>query len=153
MSYVAEPVPSTLILNMFEQKWDNHSGNVPKPKIIESNTRPENTLEIPLGIKEQSVIIIRPDVVGEQETLRDLGAMYKDVKFDVLVEIHSIVNRQRLYDLKAEVRRIIHANMHNFEGYDICYYRSFSDLGQANLNYWQGIIRVQFMSNKVLLDT
>ena len=156
MAFINEPIPAQLISAKLNLEWDDKSGNVPKPKIIEANSVEESRfLETPLNINPQykNIIIVRSDATGEQERLRDLGAKYKDVTFDVVIDLHSSHSKQMMYNIKAEVRRIIHKNMHNFSGYDVCYYRSFTDFAQQNINYWSGMIRCQFISNKVYLDT
>ena len=158
-TYVPEIVPSHIMVDLLKSEWDSREGNIPMPHIFEANMMPENPMEVSLSISpaQDSALIVRPEPSGEKETLRDLGAQLKDVTFWISIDMYTVKSRQRLYDMKAEIRRIIHANMHSFQnesgqGYQVAWYRGFQDFAQNTKNIWYGIIRVESVNNKIAID-
>ena len=154
MAYVAESVPSTELKTALDTYWENRDGQLPKPKIMEHNVDPDNVGQIIIGWNpsRNDYVIIRSDVAGEREKLRGIGASYKDRTFDVLVDLYTVVSKQRLHDMKAEIRRIIHKRIHDFS-WDLVIYQGFTENAQANLNFHSGSVRVRFQSDREILDT
>ena len=69
------------------------------------------------------------------------------------LEIQTNANRQRLYDLVKEVRRICHARMHNLTNFQRIRFMSFSESTQEEVNIWKGSITIQLENNAILLET
>lgn len=150
-TYVAEPVPPDIIKELLDVHWDDLNGQVPRPVVLILNTGDEPPIEV---VGNEDYIVVSCDSGGEEEHLRDAWCV-KDVKFSVLLELATMVNRQRLYDIKKIVRGIIHGNIHNQTSthFHIIRYLGFRELVVDNQNVWKGMINMTFESNCVPIDT
>ena len=149
-TYTAQVIPSKILKDLLENNWDTLQGNVPIPEIIEVNVPEE---EYRKEVSEKGLIAIRADVGGERETLRNAWA-YKDIKWEILLDLWVTKNRQRLYDLLYVVRGICHSNLHNSSvtQFQVLRYLSFVELTTEFTNIWRGTIRVSLESAGIPLD-
>lgn len=149
--YVAEPVPPDIMKDLLDKEWDDLNGQVPKPQLLVLNTGDEPPVEV---VGDDDYILISTDAGGEEEKLRDAWCV-KDMKHTVLLELSTMQNRQRLYDIKKIVRGIIHGNIHNQTDthFHIIRYLGFRELVVDSQNVWKGLVTMTFESNCVPIDT
>ena len=148
--YVQSPIPPRILAELLEENWSDMQGNLPRPNIILVNDPEWAPTQ---DVESEDVLFISTDTRGETETLRNAWA-YRDIKFDVLVEIKTMEGRQRLFDLIATVRKLIHTNTHNSSTthYQVLRYGGATELAQSESNIWSGTVRVSFESSGVILD-
>jgi len=148
--YVPEQIPPDITQTLLDTYWNDMNGRVPKPILLILNTGQEPPVET---VGDNDYILISTDAGGEEEKLRDAWA-YKDIKFTVMLEIATMINRQRLYDLKKIIRGIIHTNIHNqtVTGFHIIRYNGFREIVVDTQNIWKGIVTCSFESNGIILD-
>lgn len=149
--YVAEPVPPEIVKTLLDKYWNDMNGKVPKPELWVLNVPTEAPVE---EVGDKDYVLISTDAGGEEEKLRDAWCV-KDMKFSILLELATMVDRQRLYDIKKIIRGIIHTNIHNqtVTQFHIIRYVGFRELVADTQNVWKGLITMTFESNGVPLDT
>ena len=149
MPYSAEPIPPEIIHTMLDAQWQTYTGSIPEPTwvVVNSGTQAPRVDLVP-----GDAVVIRLGIPGETETLRDFWA-YLDRTNLVELELHTQVSRQRLYDLKQEIRRIIHSQMHSLTDYQVVRYRDFQEITQEQLNVWQGRITISLENNRLSTET
>lgn len=134
----AEPVPPEIVRDLLRYAWIEVS-RLPQPEIhIKDDTT----------IPGEQMHLDRTDfiVIGETGVVeRQHGHTYefKDADVTVPVEIHTKHSRQRLYDLMAEVRRIIYTYQRAIRPYQQLYYDRFDERSEGQHNYWQGVCTVR----------
>lgn len=148
--YTPEPVPPDIIKELLDDNWDDLNGQVPKPELWVLNVPEEAPIET---IGNKDYILISTDAGGEEERLRDAWCV-KDVKFSVMLEIATMINRQRLYDIKKIIRGIIHNNIHNQTDtqYHVIRYVGFREIVADTQGAWKGIVTMTFESTCVPID-
>ena len=67
--------------------------------------------------------------------------------------MHTNGNRQRLYDIVREVRKLCHARMHSLTNFHRIRFMSFQEDTQSNVNIWTGTIVIQLENSSILLET
>ena len=148
--YAAEKLPTNKIKSMLDTYWDTRTGGeIPEPQFLEVVTdEPAYNLT-----NDGDTIVIRPDTRGETERLRD-SWNYKDTEYVITLELHTAASRQRLYDLKAEVRRLCHVYKHNktVTGYQVLIYESFVEYSDIENQIWEGEIKLRLQTVGEVLD-
>ena len=151
MPYSAEPIPSATVKSMLDGNWNEYSGQIPKPTLIDVN---EGEIAIRFDLNRlQSCIIIRIDISGETETLRGSGWNYLDRVQVVELMLYTKISRQRLYDILQEIRRVCHNQMHELTSYQVVRYRGFTELTNEQQNVWQGRVTLSLENNRLVTDT
>ena len=74
-------------------------------------------------------------------------------KYNLEIQIYTNENRQRLYNLMREVRRIVHARRNLLTNFQRIRFASFAELTQEQANVWTGTINVTLENSMVLLET
>ena len=149
-NYSASPVPSQIVKTLFDNNWDTKEGILPKPSFIDVNEALDRRARA--DIRQADQIIIRVDTPAEEET--PIGNWtYGNRIVRVLLEIYTNTNRQRLFDLQAEIRRICHAFRHTTPNYQRIQYKTFNELTQENINIWTGRVIIELVNSAVLLET
>lgn len=145
-----ETIPSATTRTILVAQWndatvatptflDVNSGNVLKHDLRQTNTG-------------NDLITIKIDTPGLEEI--PIGNwLYGNRTSRVLLEIYTAVNRQRLYDLMAEVRRIMHARRHSETTYQRIQFKTFNELVNENQNIWSGRVILEYVNNAVLMET
>lgn len=152
--YLQEPVPPTVISTMLNTYWDEKQGEVPMPYVIDLNVDKESAVNRH-EFRTSDLILIRTDTGGERETLRGDYDKWRDVTFDVSLELYTAKSRQRLYDMKQVIRQIFHTYMFtsSVTGFQLLRYMGFIEKTQENLRVWSGEVRVRFESAAISTDT
>lgn len=154
MVYTDEAIPTAAILTAFSQNWNENSGNTPLPQFFDVG-QPGNPLRIDMasflntGMRE--VIILRP-VAPTMDEVPIGNWHYGNRKTRINLEIYSRVSKQRLYNIFAEVRRILHLRMHSVVGYQRVQMVAFNELTEESLNFWIGEVVVELTNNAVLME-
>lgn len=143
--YTAESIPSESLKEMLDDNWQNYGGEVPKPEIVEVNIPDE--YQYKYNFQAKDYIFIQTDVTGEEAVARDTYR-YWDFKFNLMVHIYTSKSRQRLYDIKKEIRRIVIYKMHDSSntGYQLVRYGNFVELPQESVKVWKGQVRISYES-------
>jgi len=129
---------------MLSTEWDTYSGSIPEPTFVDVNVDTDAAIGRH-NFQAVDLVLIQPDVTGEQATPRDTFR-YWDFKYNLILTIITISGRQRLHDIKQEIRRILIYKMHDItnNSYQLVRYGGFTELVQEELRMWKGQIRVTF---------
>lgn len=144
-----EPIPSLIVRNLLDANWNTQAGLIPEPLYLDVN---DGTTPIRIDFSTVDYVVISIDTPAEQE--QPIGTwVYGDRTTKVLLELYTSNSRQRLYNLKQEIRRIIHAAMHTLTDYQRIQYLSFNELTETAQRIWIGRILIDLVNNAVLLET
>lgn len=148
-------VPSAVLKQLLEDNWETtgyvDTANLREPGIYDVNTAEGRAIRLePLYIND--IIRVMIDIPAEEET--PIGSwVYGNRIYKFIVEIWTEQSRQRLYDMRDEIRRIIHANMHSLTEFQRLRYANFNEYINDNANIWAGRISIEGINNAVLLET
>ena len=146
-----EPLPANDVLNILDATWvfGKVAGTSKKPGFIEV-TGAGDPLRIDLNVNDQIVGKVGTPALEEQP----IGNYkYGNRTYLVELEVYTLANRQRLYDIMREIRRIIHVQVHGLTNFQRVRFVSFSELTQEQVNLWTGVISIQLENRAVLLET
>ena len=145
-----ETIPSATTRSILSTNWN--LTNVVTPTFLDINSGVALKHDLRQTSAGQDLVVIRIDVPGQEET--PIGNwLYVNRVSRVLVELYTAVNRQRLYDLMAEVRRIMHARRHSETTYQRIQFKNFTELVNENQNIWSGRVILEYVNNAVLAET
>lgn len=150
MPYSAEVLPAVVVRDMLSANWNTQDGNIPTPVffIVGDTVNPQIRQDLNRG----DVILLSADTPAETEN--PIGVwLYGNRLTRVLLELDTRSSRQRLYDLKQEVRRICHSQMHSLSNYQRVQFVSFNELTETFTNIWSGRAIIELVNNAVLLET
>jgi len=143
-----EPLPVKEFIDELNSQWV--ANNVIKPQLIEVTGETNDPLRFNLNVND--VLFGRAGDPAQEET--PIGNWkYGNRLYRIELEIQTNANRQRLYDLVKEVRRICHARMHNLTNFQRIRFMSFSESTEEEVNVWKGSITIQLENNAILLET
>ncbi|MDP3917301.1 MAG: hypothetical protein Q8Q42_03370 [Nanoarchaeota archaeon] len=155
MPYINETIPSFAIYKILEQNWEENSGETPKPRLFEIG-QPGMPLRIDmdtfLNQGKREVIVIRP-IAPTMDEVPIGNWTYVNRKTRLNLEIYSRESKQRLYNIFAEVRRIIHLKMHSTVGYQRIQFLTWNETSEESLNFWVGEVVCELVNNAVALET
>ena len=146
-----EPVPINEFIAELEDQWtySNVSGTSAKPAFVEV-TGASEPMRFNLNVNDQ--LIGRAGSPAIEET--PIGNWkYGNRTYNLDVDIYTLTNRQRLYDLVREVRRICHARMHSLTNFQRQRFVNFQELTQEQANVWAGTVTITLENNAILLET
>ena len=78
---------------------------------------------------------------------------YGNRNYNIDIEIHTNENRQRLYNLMRELRRLAHARKSSLTNFQRVQFVTFAEQTQEQANVWTGTANVTLVNNMVLLET
>ena len=145
-----EPMPANDVLNMLDTTWvyGKVAGTTKKPGFIEV-TGTGDPLRIDLNVNDQIVGKVGTPALEEQP----IGNYkYGNRTYSVELEVYTLADRQRLYNIMREIRRIIHVKVHDLTNFQRIRFVSFSELTQEQVNLWVGVISIQLENREVLLE-
>lgn len=144
----SEPLPVKELLDDFDAQWN--ASNVVEPRFIEVTGSTNDPLRFDLNVKD--VILGRPGNPAISEL--PLGNWkYGNRIYNLELEVHTNKDRNRLYDIVREVRKLCHARMHSLTNFQRIRFISFQEMTQQHVNIWTGSIIIQLENNAVLLET
>ena len=149
---MAEPIPTKSMITEFNGQWN--ASNVTKPSLIEATGTGFDSAADPIrfDLNKGDVVVSRAGSPAFEET--PIGNWnYANKVYNVEIEFFTRADRQRLYDLMAEVRRICHARMHDITSFQRVQFRGFIEQTQEQTNLWTGIANVQLVNQTVVMET
>ena len=142
-----EVLPIVDVLADLDTQWNG--SNVTEPAFIEVNGVNE-PLRFDLNVGDQIVGRAGSPALDEEP----IGNWkYGNRTYNIELEVFTNINRQRLYDLMGEIRRICHARMHSLTNFQRQQFMSFQEDTSDQVNIWTGVIDIQLINNAVLLET
>ena len=151
-----EPMPVNEFITDLESQWvpnnvDSNFSNTAayKPNFIEV-TGDNEPLRFNLNVAD--AIVARAGNPAVRET--PIGNWrYGNRLYNLELQIHTNANRQRLYNLMREVRRIVHARRSSLTNFHRIRFVDFNELTQEQVNVWTGTVTVSLENSMVLLET
>tara|TARA_R100000306_G_C4330842_1_gene120154 strand:+ start:315 stop:746 length:432 start_codon:yes stop_codon:yes gene_type:complete len=140
-----EPLPADDLLTEFNSQWD--TSNVAKPNlvVVTGNGEP-----VRFDLNAGDAVVARNTAFSETP----LGNWtYGNREYTVTLEIWTLRERQRLFNLMQEVRRICHARMHNLTNFQRIQFLNFNEMTTDTLNVWMGNSQIALVNDSVLLET
>ncbi len=141
-------MPVKEFLDDVDTQWN--ASNVVKPRIIEVTGSTNDPLRYDLNVKD--VVVGRPGNPAVDEI--PIGNWkYGNRMYNIELEVHTNGNRQRLYDLVREIRKLCHLRMHSLTNFQRTRFVSFQELTQQQVNVWSGLVNIQLENSAILLET
>jgi len=140
------------IRDMLDNDWDIHSERIPKPRFGLWN---EIGRTQPNMFKQNDLIELRYAAPPETEQWEGHAREYVDYRARVALIIHTCQGRQRMQDLKAEIRRILHKNKFALysQGYQLITYLGFGETPEPTMKYWKGTVTIELSADGKLADS
>ena len=142
-------IPVNIISTMLTTNWNTQNGTLPAPIafVVNSGTTP-----IRYDLNRGDHLVIKTGVPTERED--PIGTwIYTNRVWPIVVEIVTKDSRQRLWNLKDEVRRICHSQMHLLSNFQRIQFKQFSEMSEETQNVWRGRVEIELVSSAVLLET
>jgi len=152
---MVEPLATKVILQELDASntgWNTN--NVVKPTFVEATGTGLDGASDPIrfDLNRGDILVSRAGSPVFEET--PIGNWnYGNRTYNVELELFTRVDRQRLYDLMGEVRRVCHANIHDMSNFQRVQFRNFVEQTQEHVNIWAGIVNIQFVNQAVVLET
>ena len=140
----AEPVAPEVVRDMLRAAWVVVD-RLPQPEIHIMNDITMNSEQMHMDTVDY--IIIEETRIDERQ--HGYSYEFKDVDITVPIRIHTKRSRQRLYDLMAEVRRIVYTYQRAIRPWQQLYYDTFQEQSVGQHLYWQGICTIRLTSRIV----
>ena len=140
-----EPMPADDLLTDFNTQWD--TDNVAKPNlvVVTGNGEP-----LRFDLNAGDAIVAR----NSSFTETPIGNWtYGNREYTVDLEIWTLRERQRLFNLMQEIRRICHARIHSLTNFQRIQFINFNEMTSGTVNVWMGNSQIQLVNNGVLLET
>jgi len=143
----SEPLPAKEVLDTLDLYW--YATNVIEPEFTEVTGAGE-PLRLDLNKKDHVVGRMGTPAMEEQP----IGNYkYGNRTYNVELELYTLRDRQRLYDIFREIRRLIHVKMHSLTNFQRMKFVSFNEQTQEQVNIWVGSMSIQLENKAVLLET
>ena len=140
-----EPLPADDLLTEFNSQWN--TSNVAKPNlvVVTGNGEP-----VRFDLNAGDAVVARNTAFSETP----LGNWtYGNREYTVTLEIWTLRERQRLFNLMQEIRRICHSRMHNLNNFQRIQFMNFNEMTTDTLNVWMGNTQIALVNDAVLLET
>ena len=143
-----EPMPVKEFMDELNSQWV--ANNVIKPQLIEVTGETNDPLRFNLNVND--VVFGRPGAPAQEEI--PIGNWtYGNRVYNIEMTVYTSDDRQRLYNLVKEIRRICHARMHSLTNFQRIRFVRFSENTESQVNVWTGTIIIQLENNAILLET
>lgn len=143
-----EPMPVKEFMDELNSQWV--ANNVIKPQLIEVTGETNDPLRFNLNVND--VVFGRPGEPAQEEI--PIGNWtYGNRVYNIEMTVYTSDDRQRLYNLVKEIRRICHARMHSLTNFQRIRFVRFSENTESQVNVWTGTIIIQLENNAILLET
>ena len=144
---MAESIAIDDIMSDMDSQWN--ASNVAKPTLTTVNGA-NQPFRFDLNVGDH--LIGRTGNPAIEET--PIGNhKYGNRSYGIELEIYTLANRQRLYDLMAEVRRVLHLRRHALTNFQRIVFIGFDEEVAEQANMWTGTIDIELENNGVLLET
>jgi len=124
--------------NLLDENWVEYS-DIPKPYLLIVNDVDEAISRINLNESDYLLISVGS---GEQYRMRGNWTYYDKI-FEIVFNVLTKENRQRLRNINKEIRSICLINKHSFPNWQLIRpirYREYANTGDINI--WRGEITV-----------
>lgn len=148
-----ETIPSAVFKADLDGQWitTNYDQAGSAPTIVDVNEGAQRNIRV-ADIRSGDYIILRVDTPAMEE--RPIGTwVYGHRTSRILLELYTAVNRQRLYDMMGEVRRVMHARMHSLTTFQRIQFVNWNEYTNEQENIWAGRIILEGINSAVLLET
>ena len=140
-----EPLPVDDLLTEFNSQWN--TSNVAKPNlvVVTGNGEP-----LRFDLNAGDAVVARAGSFTETP----IGNWtYGNRAYTVTLEIWTLRERQRLYNIMQEIRRICHARMHSLYNFQRIQFVNFDEMTSDTVNVWMGNSQISLENSAVLLET
>ena len=140
-----EPMPADELLTEFNSQWD--TDNVAKPNlvVVTGNGEP-----LRFDLNAGDALVARNTSFSENP----IGPWtYVNREYSISLELWTLRERQRLFNIMQEVRRICHDRIHSLTNFQRVTFDSFSEEVGEQANVWTGTIDIELENMGVLLET
>ena len=146
-----EPVPVEQVKDKLSATWvyGNVASTSANPVFVEVNGEGER---IRFNTQISDTLLVRPGTPAMTENFIG-NYKYGNRYYNVEVEIWTNNQRQRLYDLMREIRRVVHSTKHGLTHYQRWQVTSFVEPTIAQANIWTGTMTILLENNAILLET
>ena len=140
-----EPLPADDLLTEFNSQWD--TDNVAKPNLVVVTGDGE---PLRFDLNAGDAVVARAGTFTETP----IGNWtYGNRTYTVTLEIWTLRERQRLYNIMKEIRRICHARMHSLSNFQRIQFVNFDEMTSDTVNVWMGNSQISLENSAVLLET
>ena len=144
----SEPLPVKEFLDELDAQWD--ASNVVEPRFIEVTGNTSDPLRYDLNVKD---VVVGKAGTPAVDELPIGNWKYGNRTYNIELEVHTNSQRQRLYDIIREIRKLCHSRMHSLTNFQRMRFVSFNELTQQQVNVWSGIVNIQLENSAILLET
>ena len=140
-----EPLPADELLTDFNTQWN--TSNVAKPNlvVVTGNGEP-----LRFDLNAGDAVVAR----NSSFTENPIGNWtYGNREYTVELEIWTLRERQRLFNIMQEIRRICHARMHSLTNFQRIQFLNFNEMTTETVNVWMGNSQIALVNDAVLLET
>ena len=140
-----EPLPADELLTDFNTQWN--TSNVAKPNlvVVTGNGEP-----LRFDLNAGDAVVARNSSFSENP----IGNWtYGNREYTVELEIWTLRERQRLFNIMQEIRRICHARMHSLTNFQRIQFLNFNEMTTETVNVWMGNSQIALVNDAVLLET
>ena len=140
-----EPMPADELLTDFNNQWN--TSNVAKPNlvVVTGNGEP-----LRFDLNAGDALVARNTSFSETP----IGPWtYGNRVYSVSLELWTLRERQRLYNVMQEIRRICHARMHSLTNFQRIQFLNFTEMTTDTVNVWMGTVQIDLVNDAVLLET
>jgi hypothetical protein len=136
--YGNEPVPDEIVRDLLIDQWIE-SEKVPRPAIVVKSDKMQQDMRR-ADILSVYVADWRSEFVGYRHE-------NVNVEIPIDIEIKTAVSRQRLWNLMAEVRRIIYKNILAIRPYQSTYFDGFKPDYEGLANFHTGTVSIRLTAD------
>lgn len=136
--YGSEPIPDEIVRDLLAEQWIE-SEAVPRPAIVVQNDQMQQDMRRS-DIISIHVADYRTEFVGHRHE-------HVSLEIPVDIEIKTVKDRQRLWDLFAEVRRIIFKNILAVRPYQSIYFDGFKPDYEGLAKFHTGTVSIRLTAD------
>ena len=140
-----EPLPADDLLTDLDGQWN--TSNVAKPNlvVVTGNGEP-----LRFDLNAGDAVVAR----NTSFTETPIGNWtYGNRIYTVTLELWTLRERQRLFNIMQEIRRICHARMHSLTNFQRIQFMNFNEMTSDTVNVWMGSTQITLENSAVLLET
>jgi len=140
-----EPMPADELLTEFNSQWE--TDNVAKPNlvVVTGNGEP---LRFDLNVGD---VLVGRNTSFSENPIGNWA--YVNREYSISLELWTLRERQRLFNIMQEVRRICHDRIHSLTNFQRLQFLSFSEATTDQVNVWMGTIQIALVNDAVLKET
>jgi hypothetical protein len=139
------PIPIRDYLTDLEAEFNTTNTGNERPQFLEAT---EDNKPIYFNLTAGDTIVGKMGLPSFEET--PIGNWrYVNRLYNIELELYTSTNRQQLYNLVQEIRRLVYSRRHKLENYQRIQWQQFNELPEGKTNIWHGTIRIQLVNDAV----